>query len=208
MLFCKKNQGMKNASLILNVVLLVAVAVLFYLHFSTGKKSADAVVKGSSKKNDTASSSFRIAYFELDSITNSFAMVKDVKNELSKEEDKMNAEMNRLQKMYNDRLSFYQNQGEMSQVQSETASREMMGLQERIRNEKQKLDQNFQDSYMRKMQEVKTKIEEYLKEYNKTKGYSYILAYEPGFIYYRDTAYNVTADLLAGLNEQYKKKTK
>ena len=199
---------MKNASLILNVVLLVAVAVLFYLHFSAGKKSGEPVVKGSAKTNDTSSSSFRIAYFELDSITNSFAMVKDVKNELSREEEKMNSEMNRLQKMYNDRLSFYQNQGEMSQVQSETASKEMMALQDRIRNEKLKLDQNFQDSYMRKMQEVKTRIEDYLREYNKTKGYSYILAYEPGFIYFRDTAYNVTADLLAGLNEQYKKKTK
>lgn len=196
---------MKNAALILNAVLLVAVAVLFYLHFSANRKSGEPVVKGS-VKNDTSNSGFRIAYFELDSITNSFAMVKDVKNELSREEDKMNSEMNRLQKMYNDKLSFYQNQGEMSQVQSEAASREMMMLQERIRNEKQNLDQKFQDTYMRKMQEVKTKIEEFLKEYNKTRGYTYIFAYEPGFIYYRDTTYNVTADLLKGLNEQYSKK--
>lgn len=195
---------MKNAALILNAVLLVAVAVLFYLHFSANRKS-DPVVKGSVKR-DTSVSGFRIAYFELDSITNSFAMVKDVKNELSREEDKMNSEMNRLQKMYNDKLSFYQNQGEMSQVQSEAASREMMSLQERIRNEKQNLDQKFQDTYMRKMQEVKTKIEDFLKEYNKTRGYTYIFAYEPGFIYFRDTTYNVTADLLKGLNEQYSKK--
>lgn len=196
---------MKNAAVILNAVLLVAVAVLFYLHFSGNKKNSDAVVKGSTR-NDTSSSGFKIAYFEMDSITNSFAMIKDVKNELSKEEDKMNSEMTRLQKMYNDKLGYYQKQGEMSQVQSEAASREMMALQERIRNEKQNLDQKYQDTYMRKMQEVKTKIEDYLKEYNKTKGFTYIIAYEPGFIYYRDTTYNVTDDLLKGLNEQYSKK--
>ena len=196
---------MKNAATILNAVLLVAVAVLFYLHFAGNKKTGNAVVKGS-VNNDTSNSGFRIAYFEMDSITNSFAMIKDVKNELSKEEEKVNSEMSRLQKMYNDRLNYYQKQGEMSQVQSEAASREMMALQEKIRGDKQKLDQNYQDTYMRKMQEVKTKIEDFLKEYNKAKGYAYIIAYEPGFIYYRDSALNITDDLLKGLNEEYSKK--
>jgi outer membrane protein len=56
------------------------------------------------------------------------------------------------------------------------------------------------------MQDVKTKIENFLKEYNKTKGYSYILAYEPGIIYYRDSTLNITDDLVKGLNEQYSKK--
>jgi len=196
---------MKNASLILNAVLLIAVAVLFFLHFSAKGNSGDPVIKAS-VRNDSSNSGFKIAYFELDSISNSFAMVKDVKNELTREEEKMNSEMNRLQKMYNDKLSYYQNQGEMSQVQSEAASREMMMLQERIRNERQALDQRFQDTYNRKMMEVKTKIEDFLREYNKTRGYSYIFGYEPGFIYYRDTAYNITGDLLKGLNEQYSKK--
>jgi outer membrane protein len=196
---------MKNAAVILNAVLLVAVGVLFYLHFFSEKKGATSVVKGTSQA-DTSSGNFRIAYFELDSITNSFAMVKDVKNELSKEEERINMEMTRLQKRYNDKLSFYQKQGEMSQVQSEEASREMMKLQDQIRNAKQNLDQKFQDNYMRKMQEVRTEIEKFLKEYNKTKGYTYILANEPQIIYFRDTAYDVTADLIKGLNEQYSKK--
>jgi outer membrane protein len=68
------------------------------------------------------------------------------------------------------------------------------------------MDQKFQDLYMRKMQDVKMKVEDYLKEYNKSKGYTYILAYEPGFIFYRDSSYNITADLLKGLNGLYKKK--
>lgn len=68
------------------------------------------------------------------------------------------------------------------------------------------MDQKYQDLQMRKKQEIKTKIEDYLKEYNKTRGYSYILAYEPGIIFYRDTMYNITGDLVKGLNDQYKKK--
>jgi outer membrane protein len=59
---------------------------------------------------------------------------------------------------------------------------------------------------MRKMQDVKLKVEEYLKEYNQNKGYAYILAYEPGFIFYRDSALNITNDIIVGLNDKFKKK--
>lgn len=198
---------MKNASIILNAVLLVAVGVLFYLHFSSKQKAQPAVVR-SAVGSDSAVTDFRIAYFELDSINNSFAMMKDVKSILTREEDKITNEISRLQKLYNDKLTQYQNQGEMSAVQSDAATREMMNLQDRIRNQKQEMDQKYQDLWMRKMQEVKLRVEDFLKEYNKTKGYSYIFAYEPSFIYYRDTIYNITSDLVKGLNEEYKEKKK
>jgi outer membrane protein len=53
---------------------------------------------------------------------------------------------------------------------------------------------------------IKKKIEDFLKEYNKAKYYSYILVYDPGFIYYKDETYNITADVIKGLNEEYRKK--
>ena len=199
---------MKNASLILNVVLLVAVAVLFYLHFSSDKKTEQ--VKGSSSVQTSAAvpkGEFRIAYFEMDSISNSFAMVKDVKNELSKEEERINNQLAGLQRKYNDKLVQLQNsQQANSQVQSADLQREVIQLQNDFAAEKQQMNQKYQDKYMRRMQEVKTKVEDFLREYNRTKGFTYIFAYEPGFMFYRDSAYNITSDLIRGLNEQYKKK--
>lgn len=198
---------MKNASSILNVVLLIAVAVLFYLHFFLAKKS-EPVKIASGVTSSVPTGDFRIAYFEMDSINNSYAKVKDVKKELSKEEERINNELTSLQKTYNDRIIQYQSQpkNNMTSVESEKANRDILQLQDRIRSKKQELDQKFQDLYMRKMQEVKVQVEDYLKEYNKAKGYSYILAYEPGFIFYRDSAYNITDDLVKGLNERYRKK--
>src|SRR5206468_6928066 len=108
---------------------------------------------------------------------------------------------------YNEKLAQYQGQ-QMSQVQSEAASREMLALQDDLRGKKQSMDQRYQDLYMRKMQDVKARIEDFLKEYNKTRGYSYIFSNEPGFIYYKDTAFNITHDLVRGLNEQYQNKKK
>jgi len=198
---------MKNASLILNLVLLVAVGVLFYLHFA-GNKSTGTRVASSTKtdNNSTSSSDCKIAYFDMDSVNNSFVLIKNVKEQLGKEEEKINSELTRLQKAYNDRITHYQGQAQsMSQVESEKANREILQLQDKIRSTKQDMEQRYQDLYMRKMQDVKSKVEGYLKEYNKDKGYSYILAYEPGFIFYRDSALNITSDLISGLNDRYKK---
>ena len=199
---------MNRGLLILNVVLLLAVCVLFYLHFSGDKKTEKKITPQQASSSAAPKSDFRIAYFEMDSIENSFSMVKDVKNELGREEDRMNGEMAGLEKNYRQKIAQLQKQAEsgMSQVQSEMANREVLQLQDNIRGRKQELDQKYQDLYMRKMREVKTKIEEFLKTYNDQKGYTYIFAYEPGLFYYRDTAYNITNDVIKGLNEAYGKK--
>lgn len=198
---------MKNALLILNLVLLVAVGVLFYLHFSSGKKASDTKPVSANNSGMIETGNCRIAYFDMDSINNSFVLIKSVKDELSKEEEKINSTLTNLQKTYNDRITHYQGQQQsMSAVESEKANRDILQLQDRIRSTKQEMEQRYQDLYMRKMQDVKAKVEEYLKDYNKDKGYAYILAYEPGFIFYRDSALNITSDIISGLNEKYKKK--
>lgn len=192
--------------LVLNVVLLIAVGILFYLHFSS-KGATPAKTTSSEQAAASASPEFKIAYFEMDSLEASFSMVKDVKSELGKKEDAVNGELSKLEKDYQNKIARYQQQGPtMNQVQSEAAQRDVMQMQQSIQSRKQSLDQEYQDFYMRKMKDVKSKIEDFLKEYNSAKGYTYILAYEPGLFYYRDTAYNITSDVIKGLNSQYTKK--
>ncbi|MEJ7911525.1 MAG: OmpH family outer membrane protein [Chitinophagaceae bacterium] len=198
---------MKNGMLVLNIFLLVAVGILFYLHFSSknNTSSKSTVAQKSNASADPAN--FKIAYFEMDSLEASFAMVKDVKSELGKREEAVNGELSGLEKKYQNKIAQYQQQGAtMNQVQSEAAQKDVMQMEQSIRNRKQALDQEYQDFYMRKMKDVKSKIEAFLQEYNSTKGYTYIVAYEPGLFYYRDTAYNITGDVIQGLNSTYTKK--
>jgi outer membrane protein len=195
---------MNRGLLISNIVLFVLTGVLFYLHLAPGKKPD---IKAAVNKAAEPEKEFKIAYFEMDSLENSFSMVKEVKAELGKKEDAITNELTRLQKSYRDKATMYQGQAQtMTQVQSEMATRDMMQMEQSMQSRKQALDQEYQDFYMRKMRDVKAKIEDYLKDYNQLKGYSYIFAYEPGLFYYRDTAYNITDDLIKGLNETYKKK--
>ena len=200
---------MRNASLVLNIVLLLAVVVLFYLHFASGKK-ADGTKPQSANAAGSAKGEGRIAYFEMDSINNSFAMVKDVRTELSREEEKINNDLAGMQKRYNDKFTQFQSQVKagMSAEESDKINREVVQMQQSFASAKQEMGQRMQNMTMTRMQEVKTKVEDYLKEYNKAKGYAYILAYESGtsFVFYRDSAYDITADLIKGLNAEYKKK--
>jgi len=195
---------MKSGIIIFNAIVLILIGVLFYLHFSTRNATPKTVVAHTTTNTGQASSS--IAYFEMDSLENSFDMVKEVQKELNGEERTIAAEKARLEKMYRDKYAYYQNQPSMSQVQSEAAAKDLQQIQKQIENNMMALDQRYQDLKTRKMTDLKSKIEDFLKEYNQNKGYSYIFANEPGFFYYRDSAYDITGDVIKGLNEKYSKK--
>lgn len=199
---------MKNGLLIWNVILTLAVGYLAFSQFS-GSKTADSRVARNSSDTSSYRSDFRIAYFEMDSVENNFEMVKDVKAEMNKKEEAITNELNTLGKNFEQRYNYFQNQaqtGALSEAQTEAAGKELKSLDEKLKTRKQFLDQEYNDFVMRRMKDVKTHIEDYLKDYNKTKGYAYIMTNEPGFIYYRDTVYNITGDLIKGLNDKHKNK--
>jgi outer membrane protein len=197
---------MKNWLIASNIVLFVLVGVLFYMQYNSC--SAPVVNKSSSAKVSTAGNDFKIAYFEMDSIENNFHMVKEMKAELNKKEESITNELTRLEKQFRAKGNEYQSRAEsMTPAQGEMANKDMMQMQQHIQSRKQALDQEYQDFLMRKTRDIKNKIEEYLKGYNENNKFSYIVAYEPGLFYYRDTMYNITNDVLKGLNE-LKKTTK
>lgn len=195
---------MKNALYIINGILVIAVGILFYLHFSERGSSG---VSAAGKNNDqrvlaSNTGGFKIGYFEWDSIQEHFGQFKDIQNELIQKDDENEKQKMQLRMMYQNKVNSY-SQKELSQVESETAARDLKKMEIDISNKMQSLDQELQDFRVRKQNEIKTKIEDFLKEYNKTKGYSFVFAYEPALIFYRDTVYNITNDLIKGLNEKY-----
>jgi outer membrane protein len=198
---------MKNGLLVLNIILTVAVGYLLIKQFTS--KGNRTVAKNSVKDSSGNLNSFRIAYFEMDSVEANFQMVKDVKAELAKKENEINNQVDKLVKSFQDKYNYYQNQaqeGKMSQTQSDAAKIELENLDAQIKTRKQTLDQEYNDLVMRRMKDVKTKIEDFLKDYNKNGKYSYIVSYEQGLFYYKDSAYNITSDVVKGLNELHKKK--
>ncbi len=203
---------MKQLSIALNVLLLILVGVLFYLHFEGKGKPALTEVPVSGRSVVTAPAtagipSSKIGYFEMDSLQANYDYFKDALNHLKEKERVMNTELSGMEKEYQRKVNEWQKKGAaMSQAEADAAQRENAQLQQAYQVRKQSLEESFGKQSMEFKKDIKKKIEDYLKNYNKDKNYSYILSYEPDFIFLRDTTCNITPDLVKGLNAEYKKK--
>ncbi|WEK35531.1 MAG: OmpH family outer membrane protein [Candidatus Pseudobacter hemicellulosilyticus] len=192
---------MRNLSTVLSIVAIVLSGVLFYLHFS-GKDSTKK--NGAAVNKDTAN--FRIAYFDIDSLQANYDYFKDAFGQVRSKETSMNAELSDMTNRYQKRIRELQDKGAtMSQSEGEAAQREFNMMQQRYADRKASLEQDLQKQQIDLMTAVRRSVEDYLKEYNKDKGYAFILSYEPGvMMYYRDSVYDITPDLVRGLNAKYK----
>lgn len=205
----QKTREMKNGLLILNVILLLAVGFLFYLHFKPGK-TGTRVLNGTDQKDpvdSVAQGACRIAYFEMDSVASNFEKAKEMQAELEKKEEKMNAEMNRLQNLYQQKyINFQQHGPTMTNSQLDAARNELGQLDQTIKDTKASMDQEYKTYYVQTQQEILSMIREFCSEYNKDKRFAMIISNEPGLVFYKDTTMDITKDLLQGLNKMYGKK--
>ncbi len=198
---------MKNGLLVWNVLLTIAAGYLLIKHF-TGKKEAP-IVKEWKQDSLSASKPFRLAYFEMDSVQANAYMVKDVQAEIEKREKDYSGQLSQYEAAYRNKLQEYQQKergGTMTQADYEKAQVDLKQLEDRLKGKRQELDQQYQDFVMRSQLKLKKAIEDFISEYNKEKQYTYIVSYEQGLFYYKDTMFNITADLVKGLNQQYKAK--
>ena len=197
---------MRNISTYLSLLALVAVGILYYLHFKQEKKS----VVHTSGKTGTGKNDFRIAYFDIDSLQEKYEYFKDVSGQMKQKEATLTSQMDALQNSYQKRLKELQDKGPtMTQSEGEAAQREVAQMQQKFQQRQMTMEQDLKKHQVDLMTDVRNKIETYLKEYNKEKGYAFILSYEPGFmLYYRDSVYDITNDVIRGLNDQYQTEKK
>lgn len=195
---------MKNALLIVNIVLIIAVGTLFFLYFSKKTPQLSAAV---TNEPQPAGQTFRIAYFEMDSIENNYNYFKDVRSQFRAKEEKLNTDLQQLKDQYTKLWE------ESSQMQAKLTDDEKLKRQQTLqvledsyKNKQNVEGANLQNEGFKYRQEIYKKIQDYLKQYNKEKGFAFIFSSNPDLIYYKDTAYNITNDLIKGLNEDYKSK--
>ena len=198
---------MKNGLLVWNVLLTIAAGYLLITHFT--KKKDSPIARDWKQDSLSVGRPFRLAYFEMDSVQANAYMVKDVQAEIEKREKEYSGQLSQYEAAYRNKLQEYQQKergGTMTQADYEKAQLDLKQLEDRLKGKRQELDQQYQYFVMRSQLNLKKAIEEFISEYNKEKQYTYIVSYEQGLFYYKDTVFNITADLVKGLNQQYKAK--
>lgn len=198
---------MKRISIILNVILFFLVAVLFYLHFSS-KKTDDQVstVRNAvvQEKGVAGTSPLLIAYVNIDSLEAHYAYFQQKKAELANEQESIQKDLNgRAQALQNEVAQLQKRASIMTQAEGEAAQKSIMQKQQAL----QQREQSLRDKFLQEQQDFNNdlhhRLNKFLTKYNADKHYTYILSYseQVSDILYKDSAYDITADVIKGLNE-------
>jgi outer membrane protein len=198
---------MKNILLLINIVLIFLVGYLYYLHFSNTKKLPVQSVQ--SKAGAGVKDGAKVAYIDLDSLQNNYTYYKKIKTEFEHRQAVANDEISGMQKKYQTRAMQLQQKGTtMTQPEQEAAMQEINKMQQDLQARKQEIDNDLYNYNSKMKEDILTRIQDYLKQYNKDGRYSYIFSYEPGFMFYKDSTLNITPDVIAGLNDLYSENKK
>ena len=197
---------MKNGMLIWNIALTAVVGLLLFLSFGGNKKVNSIKTAASDSLN--LENPTRIAYIDMDSVQENYKYAKDFLDEIKRQENANNLEMEKLGDDYQKKLNAYAQQDQAAGLPqlSDAHQQELMAIQKRITDRKQTLEQDYIKYVNQNELKLRNNIKDFLKEFNKNRKYSYIMSYEDRMFYYVDTVYNITTEVIRGLNEEYKTK--
>lgn len=201
---------MKNLSLVLNAILILAVGILYYLHFSSKTSST---VKAKSTINSTTATGARppIAYVELDSLNERITFIKTKRKELEAEQRAIENEWeNGYKGLENQRNNFLKKGAAITQEEIQQFQGVLIQQQQQIDGKKQALSQKLSEKSYKFLEGIQKQLKEFLEEYNKEKNYMYIFTTGTGLDYmvYKDSALNITADVIEGMNAKINAKSK
>jgi outer membrane protein len=191
---------MKNLSLVLNIVLLVAVAVLFYLHFSGNTKTASAV-NGESTPRD-----IKIAYILTDSVLENYDYLKSSKTKLEEKSKKLNEEYrNRAIGLQSEITAYQRTRNSLTLGQDQAMQEDLGKKQQNLQMYEQSLSQQLMGEEQKLMKELYDRLTTYCKKYAEQSGLQVILKYDPASdVLYGGAGLDITKEITAGLNEEFK----
>ncbi|MBS1741991.1 MAG: OmpH family outer membrane protein [Bacteroidetes bacterium] len=201
---------MKNLSTVLNIVLLVAVGILYYLHFSADKKP-EVKKPGYSMAPGTPMTRPAIAYVELDSLLEKIAYIKDKKKEFESQQDKIESEwQNGYRGLEEQKNNFLKKGASITQDEAQQFQNQLLSQQDKIDQRKQMQAQDLSEAHYKFMEKIQKNLKDFLAEYNKDKNFMYIFTTGTGLEYmaYKDSSMNITNDVIDGLNKIMVKETK
>lgn len=195
---------MKNASIITNVILSVAVIVLFILHF-TSKPSvsdSDSVMQGE------MAAAGDIVYVQIDSLVNQYDMFNDLKSELESKAQTIQSDLTKRSRAFeNDVKDFQQKvqKGLITRSQAETQQQQLAMREQDLQNYANQKQVEMQEEEQVLYRRVFDALNSYLKKMNQEKGFAMIISTSSATntILLGDSGLDITMMVVAGLNDEY-----
>ncbi len=198
---------MKKLSLWLNVVLIVAVAGIYFLHFSESKTT-----KSEASEEDAVQEidrDYAIAYVNIDTLVRNYDFFIDKSNELTEKINESDAELQIQARNFEKEVRDFQDKatkGLITRAKAQMLQQELAQKEQQLYAMRNNLDKQLSEEEQVMYRQVLNEVMNYLEEYNKEYNYKYIFSNSfDGQLLYTDKSLNITNDVLQGLNEKYGK---
>lgn len=196
---------MRNLPTVLSTLALIGVAVLFIIRFSDNKNTK---ISGKAATH-TASGGMRIAYVDIDSFEANYEYLKAKREEFNKRQESAQNELERSAQQFRSRLADFQRKiqsNSITQAEGEATEKQLTQMQQSLQLREQALTEQLlkeKDAFNKQLHDD---LNTFLKDYNKAKGYDYIFSYSEigSQILLANDAYNITPDVIKGMNERAK----
>ena len=196
---------MKNTSLILSIISLIAVVVFGVLSLTKDGKKAEVAVEG--EGTEVTAQKGDIVYIDLDRILMEYDMANDLRSVVETKVQNIQAEVNRRgKKLENDVVEFQNkiDKGLMTRSVAEAQSQKLQQQEVEFNNYAAQKQQEIQEEQVVMMNQLGDAIQTYIEKYNEEKQYAMILTNSGGApVITADKTLDITDDVLAGLNEEY-----
>lgn len=197
---------MKNLSPVLNVVLLIAVAVLYVLHFTAPKNEISG-----KQEHDTLSmnaSKLSIAYINIDSVMLHYKMYDDIAGDLQGKVKASEAKFQSQQRTFQKNVDDFQykvQRGLVTRSEAEELQNKLAAEEQSLAALQNQLQYQLAEEQQVAQRKVLNAIMEYLKIMDGAEKYQYILGNTfGGNIMYANESLDITNRVIDGLNDAYK----
>lgn len=187
-----------------NILGSVAFAAMVALSLTSCNKSQPQV---EAKSESKAPAELKIAYVEVDSIMTQYKFAKEYAAILEKKSQNIQATLAQKQQNLQAAAANFQQQIQQNALTREAAEQRQAALQKQnndLQGLQQRLSNEFASEQEKYNKTLHDSIANYLARYNKDKKYSIIFSKSGDNLLYADKAYDITNEVISGLNKAYK----
>lgn len=192
---------MKKIDFLVAILVALSIVATSCNGSSNDKKAAESATGAQTAKGVT------IAFVDLDSLMAHYQYYLDCSQLLEKKSASINATLNNKGIALQKEMAEFQDKIQKKSITEEQAVKIQTSLQNKqaqIQNLQQNLTEEFQKEQAKYNEALHDSVDNFLKSYNKTAGYTFILARSNDNILLADPKCDITKDVIAGLNKRYK----
>ncbi len=184
-------------------LLALCAALLFT---SCNNKPADGA--DAEAEADTVTAGLRIAYVEVDSLMTQYQFCKDHNLQLNQKGERAQSTLAQKQRALQNHANAlqkkYENNGFTTRDELERAQNQLAREQQDLAELEQRLMAELANEQAELTAELRDSIQAFLRVYNQAHHYDYILSRQGDNILVANRKYDITRDVVAGLNKRYK----